>query len=67
MFRVVLRNNCQWPNIFSRFISLNDTEKVIDWVCHLFLSSVDISTTNHVRSIAILSENFKDKSLQDYY
>lgn len=32
MFRVVLRNNCQWPNIFSRFISLNDTEKVIDWV-----------------------------------
>lgn len=32
IIRVVLRNSCQWSNIFSRFISVNDTEKVIDWV-----------------------------------
>lgn len=32
IIRVVLRNSCQWSNIVSRFIPVNDTEKVIDWV-----------------------------------
>lgn len=59
IIRVVLRNSCQWSNIFSRFITLNDTEKVIDWVRHLFLSSVKLPLIYQpliTFTIAILSE-----------
>lgn len=62
IIRVVLRNSCQWSNIFSRFISVNDTEKVIDWVWHLFLSSVKLPLIYQpliTFTIAILSEKIQ--------